>query len=49
MWNIPVGWNRASADFILSSRMMSGVYERVIPMTISDYETAEDATSRFVA
>jgi methylglyoxal synthase len=49
IWNIPVGWNRASADFILSSRMMSGVYERVIPMTISDYETAEDATSRFVA
>jgi methylglyoxal synthase len=45
VWNIPVAWNRASADFILSSPMMSGEYERVIPMTTSDYGTAEDAYS----
>jgi methylglyoxal synthase len=49
VWNIPVAWNRASADSILSSPMMSGEYERAIPMTICDYETADDATSRFVA
>jgi methylglyoxal synthase len=40
VWNIPIAWNRASADFILSSPMMSGEYERVIPMTINDCETA---------
>jgi methylglyoxal synthase len=45
VWNIPVAWNRASADFILSSPMMSGEYERVIPMTTSDYGAAEDAYS----
>ena len=49
VWNIPIAWNRASADFILSSPMMSGEYERVIPMTISDYETGEDGISRIVA
>jgi methylglyoxal synthase len=48
IWNIPVAWNRASANFILSSPMMSGEYERVIPMTINDYETADDATSRLL-
>jgi methylglyoxal synthase len=42
VWNIPVAWNRTSADFILSSPMMSGEYERVIPMTINDCGTAED-------
>jgi methylglyoxal synthase len=48
VWNIPVAWNRASADFMLSSPMMSGEYERVIPMTIKDCETAEDGTSQFL-
>ena len=46
VWNIPVAWNRASADFILSSPMMWGEYERVIPMTINDCETAEDGPSQ---
>ena len=35
VWNIPVACNRASADFIISSPLMSTVYERKLP----DYST----------
>jgi methylglyoxal synthase len=31
VWNIPVACNRASADFIISSPMMTQVYERIVP------------------
>jgi len=31
VWNVPVACNRASADFIVSSPLMSTVYERLIP------------------
>ena len=31
VWNIPVACNRASADFIISSPLMSTVYERKVP------------------
>jgi methylglyoxal synthase len=31
VWNIPVACNRASADFIISSPLMSDTYDRVIP------------------
>jgi methylglyoxal synthase len=31
VWNIPVACNRASADFIISSPLMSTVYERLVP------------------
>jgi len=31
VWNIPVACNRASADFIVSSPLMSTVYERLVP------------------
>jgi methylglyoxal synthase len=31
VWNIPVACNRASADFIISSPLMSETYDRVIP------------------
>jgi len=34
VWNIPVACNRASADFMISSPLMSGAYERLLP----DYE-----------
>ena len=38
VWNIPVACNRASADFIISSSLMTGAYERQLP----DYEAYRD-------
>jgi methylglyoxal synthase len=34
VWNIPVACNRASADFMISSELMSAEYRRLVP----DYE-----------
>lgn len=34
VWNIPIACNRASADFIISSPLMAGAYERLVV----DYE-----------
>jgi methylglyoxal synthase len=34
VWNIPIACNRASADFMISSSLMTGAYERLVP----DYE-----------
>ena len=34
VWNIPIACNRASADFMISSPLMDGEYERILP----DYE-----------
>ena len=34
VWNIPVACNRASADFMISSPLMDGEYDRLVP----DYE-----------
>lgn len=31
VWNIPVACNRASADFMISSRLMDEEYERLLP------------------
>ncbi len=31
VWNIPVATNRASADFMVSSRLMDQPYERILP------------------
>ena len=31
VWNIPVACNRASADFMISSHLMSSSYERLVP------------------
>ena len=31
VWNIPVACNRASADFMISSHLMSSSYERMVP------------------
>jgi methylglyoxal synthase len=35
VWNIPIACNRASADFMISSPLMEGEYDRLVP----DYET----------
>jgi len=35
VWNIPIACNRASADLMISSRLMNEAYEREIP----DYES----------
>lgn len=34
VWNIPMACNRATADFMISSPLMSGEYHRLVP----DYE-----------
>jgi len=34
VWNIPIACNRASADFLISSSLMSQEYSRILP----DYE-----------
>jgi methylglyoxal synthase len=31
VWNIPVACNRATADFLISSPLMTSDYERIIP------------------
>jgi methylglyoxal synthase len=38
VWNIPVACDRASADFMISSPLMTGSYERRIP----DYTSHND-------
>lgn len=35
VWNLPVACNRASADFMVSSPLLDGVYRRIVP----SYET----------
>lgn len=31
VWNIPIACNRSSADFMISSPLMDGVYDRLVP------------------
>lgn len=31
VWNIPIACNRASADFMISSPLMNGHYDRLVP------------------
>jgi methylglyoxal synthase len=31
VWNIPIACNRASADFMISSPLMDGIYSRLVP------------------
>lgn len=38
VWNIPIACNRASADFLISSPLMDGVYNRLVP-DYDDYRT----------
>ena len=41
VWNIPVACNRASADFMISSPLMSTKYQRLVP----DYEDQGEPTA----
>ena len=41
VWNIPVACNRATADFVISSPLMTSSYERALP----DYEATASASS----
>ena len=38
VWNIPVATNRATADFVVSSPLMTGTYERLLTSYV-DYRT----------
>ncbi len=38
VWNIPMACNRASADFMISSPIMDGEYERLVP-DYADYRS----------
>ena len=38
VWNVPVACNRASADFMISSPLMSQEYQRILP----DYTTPRE-------
>jgi methylglyoxal synthase len=40
VWNIPIACNRASADFMISSPLMDGAYDRLVP----DYEAYRHRT-----
>lgn len=31
VWNVPIACDRATADFIISSPLMDGTYERIVP------------------
>ncbi len=41
VWNIPVACNRATADFMISSPLMSGEYQRFLPDYRSQGEQIE--------
>jgi len=46
VWNIPVACNRASADFMVSSPLMSDTYQRLIPDYSSYRSRLEAAATR---
>lgn len=37
LWNIPVANNRSSADFMITSPLMTSSYERIIPRSYEEY------------
>ena len=41
VWNIPVACDRATADFVISSPLMSGPYERLLPDYTAHVERLE--------
>ena len=45
VWNIPIACNRASADFMISSPLMDGEYDRLVP-NYGGYRTRKIARSK---
>jgi len=48
VWNVPVACNRASADFMISSPLMSSAYERTLPdfdLHLNRFEIVQDGPS----
>jgi methylglyoxal synthase len=45
VWNIPIACNRASADFMISSPLMDGTYDRLVP-DYSEYRKRPIALER---
>jgi methylglyoxal synthase len=45
VWNIPIACNRASADFMISSPLMDGDYDRLVP----DYEAYRNRSIKDVS
>lgn len=43
VWNIPIACNRASADFMISSPLMDGEYDRLVP-DYDEYRSRQIAT-----
>ncbi len=44
VWNIPIACNRATADFMISSPLMDGQYDRLVP-NYEEYRRRRIATS----
>lgn len=44
VWNIPVACDRASADFMISSMLMTGEYERLV----NDYRSYQERRIEFI-
>ena len=45
VWNVPVGCNRATVDFMISSLLMNSAYERTLPdfdVHLNRFEQEED-------
>lgn len=48
VWNVPVACNRASADYMISSPLMSSTYERTVPdfdAHVKRFEEVPESTS----
>jgi len=45
VWNIPIACNRASADFMISSPLMDGAYDRLVP-DYDDYRSRKITTDQ---
>lgn len=48
VWNIPIACNRASADFMISSPLMDGEYDRLVP-DYDEYRNRKGTRSKNVA